>query len=1025
MDRIAAVFVCREFLCPARALRVLFFAVLVGFFAVLPSVSFAVTPPAQYAPVITQYAGTGSSGNGSSGTATTVALNHPNNVTLDASGNLYIVDFTNLKIRKVDPSGNLVTLSLSGTAPYGSVTLNSPQGIAVDASGDIYLADQYATSNPSYGYVYKFDASGALLQSYGTAQGNQNCLSKFASTSASTNTSAGCTPSTVLLKSPAGLALDASGNLYIADAGYGSLVEVGSAGATIALVTASLSSPSGLAMDAAGDLYIADYGSNTVKKWSASAGLSTFAGGAASICSTGNTDSYGDGCPATQAKFSTMYQSPRAVAVDRFNNVYISDPGNGLLRVVTADDYMHSVNGSGTVLCSGRTDSYGNGCPVSLSKFNFPAGIAIDAIGNVYLADQNDYEVRKITFSDYFLSETAYAAGSSSAGSVSQMLTFLFNNTKTLNATTPYAVVTQGATGLDFQPQTAAAGTCMAGATYNSGATCTVNVTFAPHVAGLRAGAVLLYDNAATPNLLATSFLSGTGNASSVAFDPGTQTAIGSGFTAPSAVAVDGAGNVYVADGSSSGRLMKIASAASATTLAVNSTAAFTAVALDGAGDIYYAAKNASSIEKLSADGSLHAIGSGLTDPRGMAVDAQGNVYVADGSANKVYRMAADGSTQVAIGSGFNNPVGLAFNAAGDLYVVNSGDGTISKISADGVLTTVATGLTNPEELAVDAAGNLYITAGTAVEELPADGSGTRTIISALGQPSGLALDAAGNLYVSDAVSTNPQVIKLDRADAPTLHFADTVVGSTSSDSPQSVQMQNIGNESLTADNTNPAVGLTVSSNFQQVAGSSGVQDCSTSFVLSPGAACDISISFAPSTAGTNTGAAVTLTDDALNGAPSHQSISLNGTGTQPMVSVAIASAVSPNTTFTYGTTPSITVSLSPSITGVTISDFAATLDGAIPLSVSTTGNANIFSVLLPATPLSAGNHQISISFSGYNNYSSSSAVIALTVSKASLQVAAASASMQYGGALPVLSGTLTGVVAEDGITASYSTTAT
>src|ERR1039458_9621543 len=156
--------------------------------------------------------------------------------------------------------------------------------------------------------------------------------------------------------------------------------------------------------------------------------------------------------------------------------------------------------------------------------------------------------------------------------------------------------------------------------------------------------------------------------------------------------------------------------------------------------------------------------------------------------------------------------------------------------------------------------------------------------------PYGVAVDGAGDIFVS--YNGTNQMVEVNRSQPPSLSFASTNVGGTSSDSPQSVTIQNIGNQPLDA----VSPGLVVGTNFVKVAGSGTPADCTSTFALTPGASCNVSISFEPQTAGNPLTSTAVFTDNALNASPSaSQTIALAGTGTQTGTTTAVtANPVSP-----------------------------------------------------------------------------------------------------------------------------------
>src|SRR5208337_4945299 len=185
-----------------------------------------------------------------------------------------------------------------------------------------------------------------------------------------------------------------------------------------------------------------------------------------------------------------------------------------------------------------------------------------------------------------------------------------------------------------------------------------------------------------------------------------------------------------------------------------------------------------------------------LNAPFDVAVDGAGDVFIADTDNNRVVEVPAGGGAQTTVGSGLNNPNSLAVDGAGDVFIADTFNNRLVEVTPSGVQTTVLA--TFAIGVAVDGAGNVFIANGNHVVEVPP-------------------------------------------AQPPTLSFASTAGGSTSSDSPQSVPVQNIGNQPLNA--INP--GLVVSgTNFLQVAGSGTPADCTSGFSLAPGASCNLSVSF-------------------------------------------------------------------------------------------------------------------------------------------------------------------------------------
>ncbi len=301
--------------------------------------------------------------------------------------------------------------------------------------------------------------------------------------------------------------------------------------------------------------------------------------------------------------------------------------------------------------------------------------------------------------------------------------------------------------------------------------------------------------------------------------------------------------------------------------------------------------------------------------PTGVAVDASGNVFVADYGNNAVKEIvAASGYTTIkTLGGGFLDPAGVAVDASGDVFVADYGNRAVKEILAAGGYTTV------------------------------------NTLGSGFSYPEGVVVNGNGNVFVGDA--GNNRVEKLDFADPPTLSFAATSVKSTSSDSPQSVAIQNIGNATLSA----LAPGLSIGPNFEQVAGSGTPADCTAGFSLTPSESCNLSISFTPTISGAITSSAV-LTDNASNSNPATQTIPLSGTGialTQTITFNPIANQVQGTPlTLTASASSGLPVSftsLTPAV--CTVSGTTATLvnPGTCTIQASQPGNAQYAA----ATPVS------------------------------------------------------------------------
>jgi sugar lactone lactonase YvrE len=338
---------------------------------------------------ITTVAGTaGNAGYaGDDAPATSAKLDNPRKIALDSSGNLYIADTVNNVIRKVTASTGIITTIAGNGTPGNSgdnglatkAALNSPNGVAVDSSGNIYIAD---TGN---NVIREVSASSGVIE---RVAGN--------GTSGYSGDEGYATNAT--LNSPNGVALDPSGDIYIADtnndvirkvtassdiittvAGSGSAGYSGDKGAA---TSAKLTIPDSVAVDSSGNIYIADTGNNVIREVAASSGdITTIAG-------NGTSGYSGDNGAATSAKLSI----PNGVAVDSSGNTYVADTGNNVIReIVASSGEIKTVAGTGTSGYSGD-----NGKSTS-AKLNSPYGVALDSSGDIYIADTGNDIIRKDT----------------------------------------------------------------------------------------------------------------------------------------------------------------------------------------------------------------------------------------------------------------------------------------------------------------------------------------------------------------------------------------------------------------------------------------------------------------------------------------------------------------------------------------------------------------------------------------------------------------------------------------------------
>jgi len=765
-------------------------------------------------------AGNGNAGyDGDGGVATVADLNFPVATVLDASGNLYIADSYNNRVRKVAAGTGVIT-TVAGNGSYGysgdgaaatSAQLSCPASLALDSTGNLYIADSYNS------VVRKVDAITGIITTY-AGNGTQGYSGDGA---AATNAQ---------LNRVEGIALDGAGNLFIADSGNNLIREVavgtkfistvagtgtaGYAGDGGLATAAEFYNPEGVSADSSGNIYIADTNNNVVRKVTANNGqVSTVAGDP-----TGLSGYSGDGGLATSA---TLY-GPQAVTLDAAGDLFIADSHNSAIRKVTANSqFITTVAGNGSV-CNPLS---GDGGPATSAGLCFPTGISVDGAGNLYLADGDSERIRKVTTASLSpAAQTAAPVFSVSAG------TYPNPQTVTISDATPGASIYITMDGAE--PTAISSG--YFGVINVSGTVTIKAIAIAP---GYQQSAPVT--SAYTITFPPTAVISTVAGNGVYGMSGGGVAATSANVGFPEGVVLDGAGNLYFSDIGNNVVWMVAATTGVISPVAGNGTAGYSgdggpatsaelnypsALALDGAGNLYIADATNNVIRTVngstgvittfagdgvggnSGDGGL-ATAAEMYDPTGVALDSAGNVYIAD-SGNSAIRMvtASTGVISTVVGTGFfsdsgdggpalsagiQQPIGLAFDNSGDMFIAEE-SGRIREVTkATGVITTVAGngdagfsgdgGLATDAEisepsLAVDAANNVYISnwpaavrkvsattgtittvAGTGLWGFTGDG-GSATV-AALAGPAGVALDAAGNLYIAD--SNNSRVRKV------------------------------------------------------------------------------------------------------------------------------------------------------------------------------------------------------------------------------------------------------------------------
>jgi trimeric autotransporter adhesin len=616
-----------------------------------------------------------------------------------------------LQINRIAGSPSGVPGGPVDTGPALLSLLNQPEGVSIDGGGNLYIAD---TGDHLVRFV-RVD-TGVIT----TVAGNP-AIAPFEPS----NIGDGGPATLAALDSPMALALDAKGNLYVADAGDSRVREIsastgiistvagtGVSGYTddnVAATKAELNHPSGVAVDLAGNLYISDSGNNLIREVNHSSGTITTIAGVVGASGGYN----GDNVAATQATLNF----PAGIAVDFSGQVYFSDRDNSRIRRIDKAGIISTIAGNGT------TGFGGDGNLASLAEINFPVGITLDHEGNLYVADSGNNALRIVSKG---LNFPATEIGSSSPPTHTmfiQMNAAAVLSTPAIPASQVQPDSAAGTPLQEFSVGNITACTADGNTLNQADSVCAVPITFTPQYPGLRTGTMHLTANSDSISV----GLYGTGLGPQAIVTPGViQTILdsadssgGIALTAPQRIAVDPAGNLYVAD--PGGNVV----------WGWQNRAGATFTILAGGGTLPAAQANGGP-----------ATDAALKQPGAVALDAAGNLYIAETGANLVRKVnLATGIISTVAGTGtpgysgdtgaatcatLNAPKGIAANAVGDLIIADTGNNVIRRVYArGGVIVTIAgTGnagysgdggdalhaeLQHPQSVTLDSTGRLFI----------------------------------------------------------------------------------------------------------------------------------------------------------------------------------------------------------------------------------------------------------------------------------------------------------------------------
>ena len=666
-----------------------------------------------YAPFVNaQTITTIAGGNGDGLAATTVGFTYPNGVAVDTSGNVYVAFFDDNCVRMINTSGIITTFAGNSSTqgysgdggPATAAHLAGPRALAIDGSGNVFIADYWNNC------IRKVDASGIIT----TVVGGDTC-----------GYCGDGGPATFAgLSQPSGVMLDGSGNIFIASDGYSRIRKVNTSGiiSTIAgngtggfsgdggaATAAVLYSPHGLCIDSIGNLFIADFSNNRIRKINTSGIISTVAG-------NGTAGYSGDGGVATAANLN----GPTRLAIDAGGNLIISDYNNNRIRMVNTLGVITTIAGNGT---SGFS---GDGAAATAAMLNGPSGLAINGTGNLIFADISNNRVRKVNIAgiistiagkgviggysgDGVAATTAELFGPTSVAADSNGNKFIadFLNNRIRMISVSGIISTYAGNGT-------------AGYSGDNGAATSAKLNGPRAVVADKNGNIYIadyYNNRVrmvnASGIITT--IAGCGIAGNSG-DGGLATI--AKLSEPRGIAVDGSGNLLIAD------------AGNSCIRKVNTTGVITTVAgTNGVGGFF-------------GDG-YPATLAYLQYPTGVAVDNNGNMFIADSGNSCVYRVDVSdniftfagqflspfygGDGGLAEYAYLNSPQGISLDSSGNIFIADQGNNVIRVINTSGIISTFA---------------------GYTVSGFSGDGGPATT--AQFNMPGGVCVDGNGSLLISD-----------------------------------------------------------------------------------------------------------------------------------------------------------------------------------------------------------------------------------------------------------------------------------
>lgn len=858
-------------------------------------------------------------------TLTSASLGAPTSIVQGVDGSLYISSLDGEYVFKIDGQSNNISIfagkgfsGFSGVGgPATSATLTAPSGLAIDSNGNLLIADSLNH------HIYGVNLGTGILTN---VAGSSSPASPFGGFGGD-----GGPATQALLNAPQGIVVVGT-TIYFADSGNNRVRQIDAAGTittiagtgaacppSIALcgdgglaTLATLNSPAGLGVGNT-DIYVADAGDNRLRQIDINTGIITTIAGTGDACVNPGPGNCGDGGLATAATLNNPTAVIEGQVAGGGTVIYIADQFDQEIRAVDqGTQFISTVAGDGTIGFSGD-----GGVAVSASLSN-PAGLFVDGAGNIFIADQGNNRIREVDGNGNINT----TAGGGLGGDDGPALNAVFAQAEDValdSSSNPFIIdlatgrireVTNGVV-------TTVAGSGTLGFSGNGGPATAATLNFPRGVAIAPSGSIFIADTnnngvRVVTNTVINAFAGTGAQCADPSLPCGDGGAAGqANLAAPGGVAVDAAGNVFIAD-TNDNRIRK-----------VDNTANHIITTVAGAGPACPVSTNA------CGDGGPATLAN-LSLPFDVAVDGAGDIFIADTADNRIRKV--DAKTHVITTVAFNGqatfsgdggpatlasvdfPTKVVADSAGNLFISASFDQVVQRVdAASQTIVTVAGNAKQP--LAFGFAGD--------------SGLATDATLNTLG----LAINATGGLYIADNNRIRfVQLSPISLLAPANIDFGNQAAGVGGT--PVPVTLTNTGSNDLLISS------IVDASSFSQT------NDCPIAPTpLAPSQTCTINVTFTPTAAGAANDTLI-ITD---NAAGSPHRVPLAGVGQAPfqLTTTCTTLSVVPGQSAIYtvdlapfqGFTQSVSLSCSgsPALATCTVNPSAMALDGATTVQAKVT----------------------------------------------------------------------------------------